>query len=161
MFQTLRQGALIYVLDKGENPELKTAQVSNVTAPTPKYPTNFVTPQNMFETIVDVKIKMSDGTEQTFEKVPGNSSIANFGSIVISESKEAMSSEVEAMLNNSRQVLDSVGYHQRVIDPSSELLKQLNPQYAKEKATEERMDSLETSLSEIKNLLARMAGTSK
>jgi len=37
MFQSLRQGAKVYVLDKSEEPTVKVGYVENVTAPRPMY----------------------------------------------------------------------------------------------------------------------------
>jgi len=39
MFSTLRQGAVIYILDKSSEPTLKTGYVENVSIPRPMYKT--------------------------------------------------------------------------------------------------------------------------
>lgn len=61
MFQGLRRNSLLYVLDKGENPNLRIGQVISTSNPQTKYPTfnNGFTPQPM-ETVVDVKVKLGD-----------------------------------------------------------------------------------------------------
>lgn len=98
---------------------------------------------------------------------PSNLSIANLGqNVVVSESKEAMNSEVEAMLRNSRGILDSVSYHESVIAACDGILRELNPQFAKEKAQEEKIGVLEdkmqdlgTALNSIQELLAKALNT--
>jgi hypothetical protein len=42
-----------------------------------------------------------------------------------------MSNEVESLLRNSRQVIESVPYHEKAIESFEGILKDLNPQFAK------------------------------
>ena len=108
MFQGLRANSLFYVLDKGENPNLRIGQVVSVSNPQTKYPAfnNGFTPQPM-ETVVDVKVKLND-EEVDFKQLPANGQIANDKSLVVSDNKEAMSAEVDAMLRQSKAILESV-----------------------------------------------------
>ena len=71
MFQGLRTNSLFYVLDKGENPNLKIGQVVSVSNPQTKYPTfnNGFTPQPM-ETVVDVKVKLNDEASDSRKSFP-------------------------------------------------------------------------------------------
>ena len=58
------------------------------------------------ETVVDVSVKVGDETME-FKQLPSNLSIANLGqNVVVSENKDAMNAEVEAMLRNSRGILE-------------------------------------------------------
>lgn len=168
MFQNLRQGSLFYVLDKDEEPKLKIGQVISVSQPTPKYNTSFPA-QTGFEMVVDVSVKV-DSETMDFKGLPSNLSIANFGArgMVVSESKEAMSAEVEAMLKTSQQAIDSIPYHQKVLASCDDILRELNPQFAKEKEQEEKIGALEnkivgmeSSLSEIRDLLIKSMNNPK
>lgn len=99
MFSALRQGAVIYILDKSKEPTIKTGYIENVTIPRPMYKTynpaaSFGT--NM-QTVVDVTAKVND-EKIIFECVPSTLTIHSNGDTVISESREAMISEVDAML---------------------------------------------------------------
>jgi len=163
MFSGLRQNSLFYVLDKGENPTLRIGQVVSVSNPQTKYPSfnNGFTPQPM-ETVVDVKVKIGD-EEVDFKQLPANGQIANEKNLVVSESKDAMSAEVDAMLRTSKAILESVDYHKNVVKSCEGMLLQLNPQIAKEREQTEKIHSLETDmkgvkgdLSEIKGLLKQM-----
>lgn len=71
-------------------------------------------------------------------------------------------------MQNSRQIVENIDYHKRVIEACDKMLVQLNPSYAKEKerdATIESMkkemteikDEFRGAMSEIKNLLAAYA----
>lgn len=146
MFSALRQSNLFYILNKGEKPELKVGQVVSVSNPVPKYSTSFVPAQqfNGMDTVVDVTVKVGEET-MDFKQLPSNMSIANFGvnGMVVSESREAMMGEVEAMLRNSQQTIESIPFHQSVIASCDIILRELNPQFAKEKEQEEKISTLE------------------
>ena len=158
MFQGLRTNSLFYVLDKGENPNLQIGQVVSVSNPQTKYPTfnNGFTPHPM-ETVVDVKVKMGD-EEVDFKQLPANGQIANDKNLVVSDNKDAMSAEVDAMLRQSKAILDSVDYNKRVVESCEGMLQQLNPQIAKEKEQAEKINKLEGKVSGIEGKIDKMMG---
>lgn len=160
MFQGLRQNSLFYILEKGEKLNLKIGNVVSVSNPQPKY--NQYNPSQAFtqpETTVDVKVKVGEET-MDFKQLPSNMSIANFGQngVVVSESKEAMSAEVESMVRTSRGILDSVPYHEKVLKNCDVMLRELNPQFAKEKEQEEKIGALEEKMGSIEGTLNDMMG---
>lgn len=158
MFQGLRTNSLFYVLDKGENPNLRIGQVVSVSNPQTKYPAfnNGFTPQPM-ETVVDVKVKLND-EEVDFRQLPANGQIANDKNLVVSDNKDAMSTEVDAMLRQSKAILESVDYHKRVVESCEGMLQQLNPQIAKEKEQTEKINKLEGKVSGIEGKIDKMMG---
>lgn len=158
MFQGLRTNSLFYVLDKGENPNLRIGQVVSVSNPQTKYPTfnNGFTPQPM-ETVVDVKVKLGD-EEVDFKQLPANGQIANDKNLVVSDNKDAMSTEVDAMLRQSKAILESVDYNKRVVESCEGMLQQLNPQIAKDKEQTEKINKLEGKVSGIEGKIDKMMG---
>lgn len=169
MFQSLRQGSLFYILEKGSEPKLKIGQVVSVSQPQPKYNTSFPLPTNGVEMVVDISVKVDSETID-IKGLPSQLSIANFGAsgCVVSESKDAMSAEVEAMLRTSQQAIDSIPYHQKVLASCDGILRELNPQFAKEKEQEEKigtleskMTSIETSIEDIRELLLKTLNAPK
>lgn len=99
MFSALRQGSTIYILDKTKEPTIKVGYVETVSLPRPLYKTynpavSFGT--NM-QTVVDITARVDDSKIQ-FECVPAALSVHSNGDTTISESREAMISEVDAML---------------------------------------------------------------
>lgn len=160
MFSGLRQNSLFYILEKGEVVNLKIGQVVSVSNPQPKY--NQYQPMQPYsqpETTVDIKVKVGDEI-MDFQKLPSNLSIVNFGQngMVVSESREAMSAEIEAMLRNSNAILESISYHKKVISCCDDMLRQLNPQFAKEKEQQEKIGALEQKMGGIENTLSQMMG---
>lgn len=158
MFQGLRTNSLFYVLDKGENPNLRIGQVVSVSNPQTKYPSfnNGFAPQPM-ETVVDVKVKLGD-EEVDFKQLPANGQIANDKNLVVSDNKDAMSAEVDAMLRQSKAILESVDYNKRVVESCEGMLQQLNPQIAKEKEQTEKINKLEGKVSGIEGKIDKMMG---
>ena len=149
MFSTLRQNSPIYVLDKKDSPVLKKGIIETVSPQRSRTGSFYGQPMDM---IVDIRVNI-DGTSQEFKNIPANLSIANDGNIVISETKEAMSTEVDSMLSISKQILESVDYHQEVIKKCEQILKDLNPQFAKDKLQEEKINSLESRIGGVENTL--------
>mgnify|MGYP006969159737 CR=1 FL=1 len=157
MFQGLRQGGLFYILEKGEDMNLKIGQVVSVSNPQPKSNQfgaiqSYGMPQDMF---VDVKVKVGEDCSE-FKQLNANANIANSGNLVVSDNKEAMSAEVEGLLRNSRQIIESVPYHEKVIISCDVMLRELNPQFAKEKEQEEKIGALEERMGNIDDKLNKM-----
>lgn len=165
MFSNARQGGLFYILSKGEKPTLKIGQVESFSAPVPKYPTynpNVPFGQQATEMIMDIKVKCGDEVID-FQKLPANGEVFTYPNAIVSDRKDAIITEVETMMQNSKQIVASVDYHNSVIDSCDAILKQLNPQFAKEKEQEAKIGSLENEvksmkgdLGEIKDLLYKL-----
>lgn len=153
MFSGLRQAGLFYILEKGEELKLRIGQVISVSNPQPKYGQYSYGSQP--EMTVDVRVKVDDETLE-FKQLNANASIANSGSVVVSDSKEAMNAEVEGLLRTSRGVLDSVSYHEKVLTSCDAILRELNPSFKKEKEQEEKMSMLEDEVIGIKDTLGEM-----
>lgn len=156
MFSGLRNNSLFYILEKGEVPTLKVGQVVSVSNPQPKYnqfpaPTYGAQP----ETFVDIKVQVGEETME-FKQLPSTQSIHGNNGVVVSDSKEAMSAEVEAQIRTSRQILDSVPYHEKTLVACDAMLRELNPHFAKEKAQEEKIGALEDKMGNIESTLGDM-----
>lgn len=153
MFSALRQGSLIYILRKGENPTLQIGTVTAVSDPQPKMGTMAVYGQ-MQPTTVNVTVKVGDNT-MTFEKLDSGAIMANYANenTVISTNRDSMNSEVDAMFRQSQQILDSVPYHKSVLKSLDSIRRELNPQFAKEKEQEEKIAGLENKVSGMENTL--------
>ena len=162
MFSTLRKGATIYILDRSSEPEVKIGYIDNVTMPRPMYPT-FNPAASLgtnMQTVVDITLRI--GEEKKEFSVPSNLSIHTYGDYTLSENKEAMISEVDSLLQNSKDVIDSVDKHKANIQAYEKILKGLNPVYAKEQERDsaissltQQVDSIQDSLNRLESLLLR------
>lgn len=158
MFQGSRQGNLFYILEKGDELKLRIGQVVSVSNPQPKYG-QFNTPSfgGQPEMTVDIRVKVDEETLD-FKQLSANSSIANSGNVVVSDSKDAMSAEVEGLLRTSKAILDSIPYHEKMLGACDNILRDLNPSFKKEKEQEEKMSMLEGEVIGIKDTLNEMMG---
>lgn len=165
MFQSLRQANPFFILYKGENPRCEIGSVVSVSNPAPKFQNQFNAYQPNQEMVVDVKVKVGEST-YTYNQLPANLAVADLNqegvSVTVSSNRDALNSEVEAMLQRSREIVDSVDHHRMVIASCEDMLKELNPKFAKEKAMEEnitqlndKVGGLEGTLQNIQDMLAK------
>lgn len=152
MFSALRQGATLYILDKSKDPIIKLGIVENVSVPRPMYKTfnpavSFGT--NM-QTVVDIQAKVGD-EKISFEGVPASLSIHSNGDTTISENREAMISEVDSLLQSSKNILESIDKHKANVVACENILKELNPVYARESERDEAIDTLSTQVAGMQN----------
>lgn len=154
MFSALSPNSILYVLDIKGNPKVLSGPIEKVSIPRPKY--NSFTP-NM-EMVVDI-IASINGERREFKGVPNNS-VADFGndSFILAESREALNSYVNAMLQNSRGILNSVEKHKKLIDVYEESLQELNPSIRIDKEKDKAIQSLQDQVSELKQLIISMTG---
>ena len=131
--------------------------VEQVSAPHPMYPNynpNVSFGANL-QTVVDITVKMNNDKKE-FIGVPSSSFIHSYGDYVISESKDNMINEVNAMMENSRSIISNVEQHKSNIQACEKILKELNPAYAKEQERDEAIDNMANRMSRIEDVLARL-----
>lgn len=152
MFSNLSQNSILYVLDLGSSSKVLSGPIERVSIPRPKY--NTFNP-NM-EMIVDITATIN-GERREFKGVP-NSTIANFGndSFVLADSKESLNSYINAMLQNSKSVLDSIDKHKKLISDYEEALSELNPDIKADKEKDKAIQSLQSQVAELKDMLLQM-----
>ena len=78
------------------------------------------------------------------------------GDVVVSESREAMIAEVEAMLRHSQEVIASKDYHEKVVCNCEKIMCVLNPQIAKDKEQEQKISQLETKVCGMEGTLSNI-----
>lgn len=150
MFQSLRQGNPVYILHRGEKPTCDIGNVIGVSNPVPKFPSNF----NMYqqqEMVVDLKVKCGDNTLE-FQKLPANNTVADIMQqterLFVSTNRDAVNMEIENMLRQSREIVNSVSYHESIIVECEKMLKSLNPDFAKSKEQEQEIRHLKEIIEE-------------
>ena len=149
MFSALSQGGNIYLLDKTSSPKYLVGEIIGVSQPKINY--------NGFNQAVDLKVKIDD-TIQEFNNLPSINSVVTYnnGKLVISETKQGIQTEVETILNNSKNIVENIEtYKQNIVDCES-ILKQLNPQFAKDKERDDRLQNLETRFDGVESKLDKI-----
>ena len=91
-----------------------------------------------------------------FKNVPSSQSVTNYNNVIITETKELMSSEVDNMLQSSKSIVDSVAYHNNVISSCENILKDLNPRFAREKERDEDISNLKNKIGGIESKMDKI-----
>lgn len=155
MFQSLRPNNQLYILRK-DKPVLEVGSVVSVSLPVPKYQMqpSFGQPQEM---VVDIVAKVNN-QDVTYQKIPATSDIADFGNggIVISDSREAMNSEVLSLKKKSADIINSIDYHKEVITNCENILSELNPEFAEKQAQQKEINSLREQMEEMTKSMASL-----
>lgn len=147
MFSALSQGSSIYLLDKTSSPKFIIGEVIGVTQP------NY----NFNQATVNLKVKMDDSVQE-FNNLPSINNIVTYnnGKIIISETKQGIQNEVEAILTNSKNILDNIDVYKQNVEDCENILRQLNPQFAKDKERDERLSNLENKFDGIESKLDKI-----
>ena len=148
MFSALSQGSPIYLLDKTSSLDYKVGEIIGVT-----YPKIY----NNLGNTVDLKVKI-DGQVQEFNSIPSINNIVSYngGKIIISESKQGIQTEVENILQNSKQILNNIDTYKQNIFNCENILKQLSPQFAVDKERDERLSNLENRFDGVESKLDKI-----
>lgn len=156
MFSTLRKGATVYILDKTSKPEVKIGYVENVTMPRPMYPTYnpAVSLGTNMQSVVDLTVRVDEEKKEFC--VPSNLSIHTYGDYTLSENKEAMISEVDSLLKDCEDRINNITKYKEDAASFKDILKALNPVYAKEEQRDEAIDSLTQRVDGMYSALERL-----
>ncbi len=107
------------------------------------------------QTVVDVTVKV-DGEKKEIVGLNSNNIIQSQGDYVISETREAMISEVDSMLQNSKSIIESIDQHKQIIEQCERILRDLNPIYAKEQERDDAIEDLTAQVNNMQNILNRL-----
>ena len=159
MFSNLSKNSHFFILEKSDGLKLIEAVVDSIAQPHPRY-NNPSQPfgQLGMETVVDVTVRAGDDVRE-FKDLPTNQAVATYnGSTFVTDSREAALAEVEGIERSSRQIIESVPYHESVLSDCDSVKARLNPQLAKEKQQAEKIASLEGKISGIESSQTKMMG---
>lgn len=153
MFSNLSQNSILYILDLRSNPKILSGPIERISIPRPKY--NTFNP-NM-EMVVDI-IANINGERREFKGVPNNT-IADFGedAFVLAESKDVLNSYVHSMLQNSKNIVNSIEKHQTLITQYEEAIQELNPDIKASIENDKAIKDLKGEIAELKQMIASMA----
>ena len=151
MFSTLKQGSIVYILDKGDRLIFKTGQVTNIIQNT-QYNFN---PAN--GGLISITV-MASGEKLDFSNLPPNQGSTNYnnGTTLISDNKDAILAEVENIIQHSQSVINSIDYHQSRVTDGEEIVKTLNPRFAKDKERDEEINKINNRINDMDTKLDRL-----
>lgn len=144
-FKDIKQNYPVFILDKQEMAFIQ-GKVTSVSFP--HYDANVgQMPGSSTQMVVDVTVE-ANGKTATYV-IPESASITKAGNVVLATERESLVHEIEALKVSSEQVIASVDYHKKVVEKSSELLKELNPVYREKEESEKRFKAIEGSVAEM------------
>lgn len=142
MFRGLRGNSPIYIVYKNE-PRLAIGEVTNAVINPPQftaanYVNGVLTPPSES---VDLYVKVGN-EEITLQKLPTDVSIADFGNMIVSESRDSITSEIDRLRAVSVKAVAEVDRHKAAITEYDRMLESLNPYLAKVTEQAKEIDQL-------------------
>lgn len=153
LFKDVKQNYPVYILDKVEM-TYQQGKVVSVSLPRMNMQNSSPIIGQVPQTIMLVDVTVETAGRTATYSIPENLSTTYAGNLVLSTDKESISREVEAAKSAAEQILKSVDQQKKIVERSTMLLSELNPVYREKKETEERFTKIESSVSEMKNMLA-------
>lgn len=161
MFSAIKDGSIIHILNKREKLTYNVGRVISVK--NSQFNNNFYQNGQYFNGEIDISVDVN-GKQIDFGKVPSSQNIAYYdnGNTIISENSENIINEVRNAIQISDSVLNTIDYHKSVKVDGEDILKKLDPRFAKEKDRDEeinnlskRMDNVDVTLKQIVSLLSK------
>lgn len=153
MFSSLTQGSAIYILDKNES-RLKTGSITSISFPhINSNPSLNIGNQQ----VIDIKCQV-DGNPQEFINIPTTYSLLSYnnGQIIISETKQNLQQEVETTLQKAQEIVRNIDTYKEQITAYEQILKELNPQFARDTDRDNRLTALEDKFEGVTNKLDKL-----
>ena len=147
MFSALRQGNIVYIIDKTDGLTLKKGQVVSNSATNMPYNLN---PNSLLTLTIDI-----EGETKEFNNIPAMQSSINYnnGKLMIIDNQELASTELENIVKSSKDILDNREYYEKLVIDGEEALKLINPQFAKDKARDDEFNALKEQVGGMENKL--------
>lgn len=147
MFSALRQGNIVYIIDKTDRLTLKKGQVVSNSATNMPYNLN---PNSLLTLTIEI-----EGQTKEFNNIPAMQSSINYnnGKLIIIDNQELASTEIENIVKSSREILDNREYYEKLVTDGEEALKLINPQFAKDKARDDEFNALKEQVGGMENKL--------
>ena len=155
MFSTLSKGSVLYGLDRRDKVKWFTASIDAIT------PTYSKASPNMFGQMPELRLDIIatiNGEKRTFQQVPSNNAIADFGenSVIIADNKDSLFNYTKKLLSDSEAVVKSCPFHEERIPQYKEVLNELMPGSAENgevKQLRTEVSTLKSQLAEVISLL--------
>lgn len=157
MFQNLRQGDAIYIIDKANVPFLKMGMVVSTGAPIAVAPTTTNGLLMGLNQQMEITVRANvDGQEGDFSHLLTTENVHDYGNMVVTDSRESALSEIDKIRLKAQGELDRKDVNVATVEACEEMSKTLNPTYAKEKERDEAIDNLSDRLDGIEGAMEKI-----
>ena len=149
MFSALNQGSLVYILDKTDGVKFKIGEIVGTTVP------QFAIDGSGMVMKLSIKI---NGNVAEYNNVPSAATIVSYnnGKFIIAETKQSIQSEVESTLHNANYIIEHIEDYKSQITQCEDVLKELNPQYAKDKARDEEFNNIKKEVAGLREDISKI-----
>lgn len=162
MFIDLKKGFQVHCLDTNKIPKYSLGKVIAVSDP------RFMDQNKgiynpMQNRVVDLTVEV-DGETKTYT-VPEGQNVAKALGITLSTSIEPVMNELAAIKQNSEEIIGSIDFNKERIEACNVIMEEINPAFKQTREQDRRMDKLEgkvdrmeKSFDELKDLLIKKLG---
>ena len=149
MFSALNQGSLVYILDKTDGVKFRIGEIVGTTVPQFSVDGSGI--------VMKLSIKVN-GNVAEYNNVPSAANMVSYnnGKLIIAETKQSIQSEVESTLHNANYIIEHIEDYKAQITQCENVLKELNPQYAKDKARDEEIAGIKSEVAGMKGDIAKI-----
>lgn len=149
MFSALNQGSLVYILDKTNGVKFRIGEIVGTTVP------QFSVDGSGMVMKLSIKV---NGNVAEYNNVPSAANMVSYnnGKLIIAETKQSIQSEVESTLHNANYIIEHIEDYKAQITQCENVLKELNPQYAKDKARDEEIAGIKSEVAGMKGDIAKI-----
>ena len=159
MLSTLRQGTPVFVIFRN-GPRVATAKVAQISS---QYPPQFNLQMaqmgNNMSPMFDLTLEM-DGKTELFQRIPVNTSIAEFPEkgIILSETRDGVINEVTAIRGNAVSELDKRSFYEQTVSNCDQILLDIKPDLKREQEQAGKIAKLEQQLAGMSDQSAALTG---
>lgn len=154
MFSNLSKNQQIFIIDKREDGVLKIGVVDEIKNQNP-YAIGIA------NTIpFDIVVKFEDGNTENFTQLPPNQSVFTYnnGDVIVCDSRDMAQLEIDKINTYCNRHIELMSHYEKLRDSTEQMKRQLNPQYAKQQQTDEKIKNLEDSMTQMSGTLVEMKG---
>ena len=107
----------------------------------------------------DITLEL-DGKTELFQRIPINSSIAEFPEkgIIISETRDGVINEVGAIRGDAVSNLEKRSFYEQTVANCDQILMEINPELKREQEQATKIAGLENKIAEMSEQIAAMSG---
>ena len=154
MFSNLSKNQQVFVIDKSEDGVLKVGVVDEIRNQNP-YSIGMAQVMPF-----DAVVKYEDGSSETFTQLQPSMAVATYnnGNVIVCDSRDMAQVEVEKINTYSRKHLELVPHYEKLLASSEQMMRVLNPRYAKDQQTDEDIKTLKADVRNVTDTLSEMKG---
>lgn len=153
MFGNLSKNQQVFVIDKREDGTLRIGVIDEIKNPY-QISSLGVAPAMPF----DITVKYEDGATETFPQLQPNSAVATYnnGDVIVCDSRDVAMCEAEKINTYAKRHIELVPHFEKLISSSEQMLRRLNPSYAKQQQTDDEIRNLKEDVRNVTNTLSEM-----